>query len=323
MLYRGVVGFNQARADLNGSKASLGRYYNAPVFPSLENVKTVNKNARQMDSWFNDLIKRLAAGNVVSNDRSPSHFIAAGNQVRRQLIKKARKAGTELPDAKTNFAFGFERYTGADKALPKSDDIPRLIEQLVIINRITSILFENGIKSITSVKREVFEKTANESLEDADMVSHSSRRGSRSRRRGRSNSSRMKSSSHKVTDVGIIKPGEIYAKMHFVFEFRAKEKSFINIMNAFSTSDMFIVVTSVSISKRTPKLVPPEPTVDVKESDVVDAFDSGVGKNDDKVAKPKLGPDYPVCGIKMEIPMDIHLELDVYKFREAGLDSGN
>ncbi len=323
MLYRGVASYNTSKTALTRLKSSRERYYKSKVFPSQDNVKIVKENTKQIDAWFNKLITKLSAGNVISNDRSPSHFITMGNRVRLGLVKKARLAGTELPGEKKNFAFGFERYTGADRDLPKPEDIPRLMEQLAIINGISTILFNNGIKSLSLVKRDVFESTVADAPDDSVVQANRSRsRRSRSRRRS---SSVSQSHSTNKAEVGLLTGDKFYAKMHFVFEFRAKEKSFINIMNAFSKNKMFIVVTSLSINKKTQKLMP-DMVVQDKEDKSKGAdsiFGDGSSAGDSDIQPQRLGPDFPVCGIKMEIPMDIHLELDVYKFKEADRVSGN
>jgi hypothetical protein len=328
MLYRGITGFNQSRNNLDKLKISLEQHYKSKIFPSRENVKIELENADQADEWFNNLISTLSKGNIVSTERSPSIFITTGNTVRRNLRKKARKAGTVMPDSKSAFAFGFERYTRNDGTLPKSEEVPRLIEQLVIINRICAILFENNIKEISSVKRDEFESIGN-IVPGVDVDNSGSRRRSGRSRNSRSARTHSRPTAvHRASDnvsmVGIIGEDSLYAKMHFVFEFRAKEKALLDILNALSTGKMFVVVTSVSLSKSTPDLVPK--IVDPAEAEP----DAGIGfggshtkKEDKPVEPPKLGPNYPVCGIKMEIPMDIHLELDVYKFKEADSDSGN
>jgi len=317
MLYKGITQFNESQNNLESLKVNLEGHYNAKVFPSQENVKIEIENAKQADEWFGKLESILAEGNVSSTERSPSHFITAGNKVRRSLEKKARKSGTSLPDSDTRFAFGFERYTGSDGALPKSADVPRLIEQLVIINRISNILFNNGIKELSAVKRDVFESTGDASVDIVKKPTRSHTRNTRGR------TARVAPTANAdLSQVGIIGDEDLFAKMHFVFEFRAKEKALLDILNAFSTSKMFIVVTSVTISKGTPELVPAVVDPDAAEADDL-GFSRSKAKKEEPVAAPKLGPNYPVCGIKMEIPMDIHLELDVYKFKEADCDSGN
>jgi hypothetical protein len=117
--------------------------------------------------------------------------------------------------------------------------------------------------------------------------------------------------------------------MHFTFDFRAKEKTLFDILNAFSANKMFIVVTSVTISKKTPELVPPKVVVENKDGakaavgDSLLDFGDTPSKEEKTQVQPRLGPNYPVCGIKQEIPMEIHLELDVYKFKEVGSESGH
>jgi len=313
MLYRGVSDFNAAKSERTKIKRSLEKYYKAPIFPSLENVKQEFDNSSQADEWFNKLGSVLYMGNVTSSETSPTKFKTATYNVRRNLNKKARKAGTGLPDTSTLFAFGFERYAGTDGTLPQSGDVARLIEQLVIINRISTILFDNNIKSLSSVKRDIFETSAGVTAAPAKTDRRSRRGGRQSRSSGGS-----AQSSASLKNVGIIASGALFAKMHFVFEFRAKERALLDILNAFSTSKMFIVVTSVSLSKNTPVLVP----------EVVDSADKNGsaldgGSGGEEIAPQRLGPNYPVCGIKMEIPLDIRIELDVYKFKEAGIDSGN
>jgi hypothetical protein len=89
---------------------------------------------------------------------------------------------------------------------------------------------------------------------------------------------------------------------------------------------MFIVVTSLTIKKKTPELVPPVPVVvdeDSSAGDDILGFGSARKKPKKEKVQPRLGPNYPVCGIKQEIPMEIHLELDVYKFKEADSDTGH
>ena len=325
MLYRGITDFNESRSNLENLKIKLEQYYKAKIFPSQENVKVELDNSKQADEWFNSLISTLSKGNIVSTERSPSKFITTGNAVRRSLRKKAQKAGTVMPDSKSSFAFGFERYTRNDGTLPKSEEVPRLIEQLAIINRICTILFKNNIKEISLVKRDVFESTG--ALVPNDAENSDNKRGHRNARnaRNRRKSPVVDDSPSNVGQVGIISGDSLYAKMHFVFEFRAKEKALLDILNALSTTKkMFIVVTSLSLSKATPELVPKIADPLAAEPDAIIGFGNPRKKKEkEAVAPPKLGPNYPVCGIKLEIPMDIHLELDVYKFKEADSDSGN
>ncbi len=300
MLYRGVSDFNAAKSERENVKSSLERYYKSPIFPSLENVKQELDNSSQADEWFDSLILELFKGNVSSSETSPTKFKTAAYNVRRNLEKKARKFGTELPDISDSFAFGFERYAGTEGRLPKSDDVARLIEQLVIVNRISSILFESNIKSLSSVKRDEFEASAGGAAPEASDRSRSRRSRSRS-----TDSARQPASNPSGSDqnAGVIGSGDLFAKMHFIFEFRAKERALLEILDAFSTNKMFVVVTSLTVTKKTQALIPKVVDPDAaKASKKHKSWDKNSLEEED-ISVPRLGPNYPVCGIKMEIPM--------------------
>jgi hypothetical protein len=319
VLYRGVVQFGEARDDLEDAKLDLGRYYEAKVFPSESNVNRERDNTKQVDLWFKELVGELCKGNVISDERSPSKFIGVFESVQRRLVKEARKAGTVLPDPADSFSFGFGQYSGTG-TLPKPTDVPRLTEQLVIVNRLALILFNNRVKTVTKIEREAFEQAD----QSADSQAGESRRDDRRRDRRsdsrRDRDRRKPTASASVGDAGRIRAGELYARMHFVLEFRAKQSALLDILNALAAHPMFIVVTSVSLSKPTPELVP---VIAEEESEDSRAGFGGELTSEKTAEAPKLGPKYPVCGIKMEIPLDVRLELDVYKFREATLDSGD
>ncbi|MBT3194632.1 MAG: hypothetical protein HN341_18965 [Verrucomicrobia bacterium] len=318
VLYRGIVRFSTARDDLTVAKRDLARYYEAPIFPSRENVQKELGNVEQVDVWFDELMDTLGEGNVTSGERSPSKFIGVSEVVRRRLVAEGQKAGAELPEPARSFAFGFDRYSGTGE-LPKPQDVPRLMEQLVIINRLCLVMFNNRIKSISKVERDEFEDSpgpVTEASAPSGSTRGRSRRGSSTQGASSSRASRAKSKL-----AGVIGEDALFAKLHFVLEFRAKESALVGILNALSLQPMFVAVTSLSVEKATPELVPAVPEVDAEHSDR-SGF-GGVTEPEVPEENQRLGPNYPVCGIKMEIPMDIRLELDVYKFKEAAVDSGN
>jgi hypothetical protein len=325
ILFRGITRFNTARADLDRAKTNLERYYEAPIFPSRENVDKELANAEQIDAWFDELMGALGKGNVTSKQRSPSKFKNVFEVARKRLVNEGQKAGTELPASGQPFAFGFDRYSGTG-TLPKPQDVPRLTEELVIINRLTHVLFKHRVKAISKIERVEFEgkpgtaANVNAPAAAGGANSGNSRRrpSSRRGRSGRSGAAQVQPNAAGPKNAGVIGNDDLFAKLHFVFEFRAKESALLEIINALSAQPMFVVVTSLSLSKETPELVPKPAEVEG------DSNFGGVSSTPaDAVVTHRLGPNYPVCGIKMEIPLDIRLELDVYKFREAAVDSGD
>ncbi len=321
VLYRGVGRFNAAREDLDGAKRELDRFYKAKTFPSKENVQQEDANAEQVDAWFNELMTTLGKGNVTSTERSPSRFKIAVEAASRNLIKAGRKAGTELPES-GDFAFGFDRYAGTSGTLPKPQDVPRLMEQLVIVNRLSLVLFKHRVKELTRVGRDEFESAGGAApAPERDASTRRSSRRTSTSRAGRASAGSSATSSSSSANAGILGEKDLFAKMHFTFEFRAKESALLGILNALAANPMFINVTSISLSKPTPELVPV-----ATGSEAGDASTPGfaiAAAPEEASEVEKLGPNYPVCGIKMEIPMEVRLELDVYKFREATIDSGD
>jgi hypothetical protein len=309
VLYRSIVRFDTANDDLKRVKLELSSYYEAPIFPSAENVEQELENARQVDVWFAELMETLGQGNVNSAERSPSKFIGILEKVRNRLIGESQKAGTELPSATQSFAFGFDRYSGTG-TLPKPQDVPRLMEQLAIINRLCTVMFKNRIKGISTITRDG-------GASDAPVANARRRRG----RPGKP-ASPQKTVGSPSARPGVIGEGALFAKLHFVFEFRAKESALVTILNDLASSSIFIAVTSLSVSKPSPEFVPAAVDPEAERT----ARSEFGGARPSAAAQPKthnLGPNAPICGIKMEIPMDIRLELDVYKFREAAVDSGD
>ncbi len=326
VLYRGVGSFNSARDDLKKAQSNLDRYYKADAFPSKGNVARELENAKQADAWFDDLMVDLSKGNVASDERSPSKFIGAFEAVQRRLTSEARKTGTELPGEV--FPFGFERYSGTG-VLPNPQDVPRLTEQLVIANRLCGILFKHRIKMLSKLERQEFEDAAEgaSSVVNESNVSNNNRDSERrdDRRRGgrrRNQEPPPDETLNASANAGIIREGALYAHMHFALEFRAKQDALLDILNALAAHPMFIVVTAVKITKPVNQLVPDIKEVD--ENSDADIFRrSSEGAEEQPVEPLKLGPRYPVCGIKMEIPLDVRLELDVFKFKEMTVDSGD
>jgi len=247
-----------------------------------------------MKLWFDDLTSALRKGNVTSDERSPSRFVGILERTRERQVRDAQAAGTEIPPA---FAFGFDRYTGTG-ALPRPDDVPRLTEQLILINRICKILFDHRVKELRLVERDVFEE---------DAVPSSPPPSGRLAA-GLSVMADSRSTTAATSQPGIVPEGGLFGKYRFTIEFNAKEAALINILNALASSQAFTVVNEVRVSKDIPVLIPT-------------AADPSAGEKAEDAAA-LLGPNYPVSGLEMEIPMRVRIELDVFKFKGDSNESG-
>jgi len=305
ILLRGVMRFNETASALNASRQQLSEYYREPIFPSSENVQREESNTSQMKLWFSDLTAALRKGNVASDERSPSRFVGILDRTRERLMRDAQAAGTELPPS---FAFGFDLYTGTG-ALPRPDDVPRLTEQLVLVNRVCKILFDNRVKELRVVERGLFEEGAAAIAISPAVATHAATAGS-----GRPSASGRNVPAHTGSGVAAMQPGIIpeeglFGKYRFSFEFNAKETALIAVLNALASSPAFTVVNVVRIAKDVPVLMPaaPEPAAETIAAEQTTIH---------------LGPNYPVCGLEMEVPMRVRIELDVFKFKGESDESG-
>lgn len=311
VLLRAVIRFNEVAESLDGSKRQLEGYYQEAVFPSTENVWREQTNTVELTRWFEELTAALRKGNVVSVERSPSRFVGILERARDLLLRDAQAAGTELPKS---FAFGFDLYSGTG-TLPRPDDVPRLTEQLALVTRVCRILFENRVKELRVVGRAVFEEGAPVSTGAATAPG----RRSISAPRAGAESSRGLASS--VEQPGVIPEGGLYGKYPFVFEFNAKETALISIINALAASPVFTVVNVIQIQKEVPVLLPVADEA-LAAGTATDPLGLGLGDKPVEPSTAHLGPGYPVCGLEMEIPMQVRIELDIYKFKGDSNESG-
>lgn len=301
LLYGEIGTFNEVSGKLDLSKQQLERPYHSNPFPSPENVEREKANVDALNTWFKNLTDDLRKGEMRVPEKNPGTLLKFMQETQKDLIKDAKSHGTALPGG--NFLFGFQRYDMG--AIPAPTHVPRLTEQLTVIDMISRMLFESGAKELIQVTRREFEEPANQ-------PGH-----------GRQFLSQVAPSASKTPAV---KPSEkLYETDHFSFEFKAKEMAIIEFLNRLSKHGVFIAVTSLEIEREGLDVLP-APTSDL------DAKALGSPKKTEEqaeqkapeadAAKPvlvraKLFPDRDdrqVCGPPLEKPMNVKVELDVYRF---------
>ena len=290
LLVSGIGHFGAIEREFQGSKDTLGRYYRQDPFPSQGNVSRERRNVDLLKEWFDRTASAMAEGQVGSEEKSPSLFTGFLGEERARL---EREAGDAVPE---DFAFGFARYFEKGGELPAPDDVPRLTEQLQIVGNLCAVMFDAGVKSLSSVVREEFE---------GGPVSV----GRSQVRPGRPTRTRM--GDLKNPDAGLIPEGESYGKYHFVIEFAALEENIWKVLNGFAKNRMFIVPTGVWLKKS---------GVDVKVVEHVErapgAGRPGEGGAAGDEGLPKYRRQRLVSGPRLETPLGVRIELDVYVFRK-------
>ncbi|MFC1497010.1 hypothetical protein ACFLS1_00865 [Verrucomicrobiota bacterium] len=215
-LIRAIKGLKDIEEDLQGARITLSNYYKKNPFPTKENITVEEKNVEILCEKTKKLLNELREGQVeLGNNRSPSSFLKQLGSKRDDLLKLAAENGSTVPK---EFSFGFERYF--KKGLPPVPAaVPRLTQQLVIVEYIAKVLFKGKVGSIDGIEREKFEDVS-------------------------SGKNATKSDSE-------VEQGErLFTKQFFVFEFSTKEKNLLKVLNRLVEHQVFVAVTSLSIKKR-------------------------------------------------------------------------
>lgn len=332
-LGRSVIKYRESDRAYRRYRSKLSALYKSDVFPSKDNMAIERENREQLEGWFESLITQLAKDNVSRDDRSPSQFRGRLERAIRALRQQAERVRVRLPESVADFAFGFELYAGTGR-LPNPDDVPRLTEQLIIITRLNKLLFESEVSAIRSMQRDVFEASADLGTEeDAAPI----------RGRGRPTPRRSDKNAEKSMrkNPGVIEAGDMYSTYRFVLNFDAREEAFAQLLNKLAADPMFTLVRSVKVHKDVPEMVVVPTAVEPGSSDSPSSAARGTrtsGQNTDVsflfggsaggaatsseavpsgTPQKELGPSHPVSGIEMEIPLQVRMEIDVYKFRRS------
>lgn len=288
LLYRGVVKLNNVQTELSRADSELDRLYGRDPFPSEANVKIERASVDLLNTWKRKLTNELTKGQVVPDrEKSPSAFISTLTEKVSKLTDQAKRLHPDT--VADNFAFGFDRYFTADGARPEPPHVPRLTQQLLIVEGLTKVLLEEKIDKIVAIKREEFEATD---------------------RRGGTD----------LSNVGVIGETNLFAKLHFTFDVMSRETTLLDVMNRFAKHDQFVVITSVQMNKSAPdvknRAMELSASLDEDEEDTMFAAitpKGGLGAATNMMTRAER----LVSGLDLEKPMSVSLDVDVYWFRAA------
>jgi len=308
LLFGGISKFSSAEKKLKTSIKRLSQLYAEDPFPSDENVERERQNEERLNEWYGKLITSLREGEIAPDpaDKSPSRFMELYGETTSLLRKEAGEAGVDLPKPVEEFAFGFDKYHGGDQ--PPPDDVPTLTQQLKIISMLCRFLIEEDVDSITRIEREALDAKATVMPRRAPRP-RGGLVGPRTGPRRPSSSARPK----KPKSTGNAAPkkpapiGPLYAKQHFVLEFKARERPVLGVLNRLAKNEAFTVVTSVTMTRPDEDILTAEDTL----------RHAGVGSIP---LADMQGDDYPssvermVCGADIEKPMMVTIKLNVYNF---------
>ena len=302
LLFRGISQFSKEEKTLKRSVTTLNNYYARDPFPSVENVAREQENGKVLDRWLTGLSDSLREGQIEPIQTTPAQFRRLFSKKRDQLKALAKESKIEV----VSDAFGFERYADSG-TLPAPLDVPRLAQQLVIVDELCRVLFQGGATQLTRLRREEFE-SAGALVAARPTGSGRSRRPRRPLPAAASGGNRAWKASR---DAGVLQRKALYAHLRFGLDFEVREAALMKIMNALAAHDMFAVVTLLQIEKTADDVNPPT---------------ASGGSSDTESTLGAIGPaprsQRLMSGDVLEQPMHVTMEIDVYQFAELTSGKG-
>jgi hypothetical protein len=191
--------------------------------------------------------------------------------------------------------------------LPLPQDVPRLTQQVRIVETLCDVLFEARITELNGLGREEFEGEDSASgPAQPQPTAGRSRRGSKP--------VAVTASLNSVNrNAGIIPPEASYGAWHFVLKFTAKERALLDVLNRFAQSAVFVVVTDMSMSS-------PELGSGRSPERIAEAQPPRRGGGEEAASVPSATPGAIVSG--HDLPLTVTMEVDVYQFADPSPAKG-
>lgn len=284
MVLREARSLAKNRQTLEIRKENLRMAQGLDPFPSPENVLATSNNWGQLEKELVKLSSSMGKGQIVPDKkRTPLQWITLLAKTQKVLRKLATTNSVSLPE---DFAFGFELYD--EGTPPASAHVPRLTQQLLMINELCLTLYDAGIEDLKVIERTEFEAEAS----------------GRVMRRGRR-------AAPTQTNVFV----EVCPKEQFGIEYMTMESALITSLNGLASHEMLIVVSDVEFKGDVgiaEEEEDPKARRDRREKDETDEEDeeeSGPVIRDSRERGERI-----VSGPMKEVPANVRLSLDVYTF---------
>lgn len=178
LAYTGWQSASDAEAKMKSGRSALSRIYQEPVTPNAANVAVVSNNLDLAQGWIGDLSRGVFRGGIPLDEGvTPGAF---ASRVCREtvdaLVAEAPLNDKEQPVVDPGQQFAFDSYLQG--AQPRKDQVPRLLRQLHLVDRLVRLVYGAGIVHLDAVARETFDQGQNQSDgASGGGVRHRGRRG--------------------------------------------------------------------------------------------------------------------------------------------------
>ncbi len=151
-LYTSTRRYNVEKRELKAIVEHKEQLDHRSPYPSLENVQRETENYKEILDNYNELNEKLRARQIEPQAMQSVVFMALLEKSLRQIGRQLSAARVAYP---SNYKFSFESYAAGKP--PAQKNVPRLVQQLKIIESLCCALAEAGIAELVSIRREEFE----------------------------------------------------------------------------------------------------------------------------------------------------------------------
>ncbi len=228
LLYRKVIDYRQTMQQVNARNAELKQLTGRDPFPSAENREILVENLEVIQVQLNQMLSMVRQERLEAAPMERADFTQFLESIQRDLIRRASRAGTRLPDSPS---FGFARYVVAGQS-PERDHIPRLVRQMRMVEMLCRELFDARILSLDEITRQTFD-------EDSDRDLSLARGRDRTQMApGEEPDALLK---EQRDDLGV------YSWEEFTLEFTAREPVLWDVIERFASAQIPIRIASLNI----------------------------------------------------------------------------
>ena len=305
-LARSAAAAREAREQRDAAFSRLAALFQANPFPDAANAARMNNHVQLLGQMRAAMTNALSRRDVPLSDLSPSRFIQElQTALRDRLQAKAPivEGGRVISDG---FAFGFDRYVAANAPMPAEADVPRLAQQLVMVEHLVGEVYASQVSALRSIGREEFELAEGAAAPEAGSA--------RPRSHARSNASGL------------------YRSQRFKLVVEGRQSTIGDLINRLAAMQLFVVVQDVEMRKQGEDLRPPQvaaPAAPAPGSPSASLFGSPAPAAAAPAAAAAANAEKPVSdlppsqrlvsGREIDPLIEARIELDVYNFMKEGV----
>jgi len=284
----------------------LKRLYSKKLFPEPKNIEIEKANAEEYNRRFAELTNIVTRGAIPAESFSGGTFSTMLGDRLKVLRGKAPRDADGNTVVGDTFNFGFdERMKGVH---PHERQVPRLMKQLKLVEKLTDELYKAGVVSIEKINREEFE------IADSSESQSSGGGGGVRVRGGRTGSGSGSGGNFTLGSVVSEKvegvpAGVSVSRERFGFQFTTYESGLVDILNRLNKFEPFVMVNDIGFIKKTPlgDVVFP----------VIPAAAAKAPADPAVPVPPVIAVRFPdISGPVREVPVSVTLVVDVYDFAD-------